>query len=245
MNKHTWTESFPSAKIKDTKKKFYNRYAFCLEYSCPGGRIIHDVKSTLDVDVLASIGQRIERDTYTAIWKAHQWYRAQLVTEQDINFTQISHFAKLKFADNPGIHIRIEEPYVRIYCDDEGELYRLANEQFIGFRHTLLSVFRPSNPARLAQLAAGTIIMKQNLGYRYKFIIRDGRYGKENKAALVEYLDQLGDLVKISPTVRHSFSVGDYMFRCWFYSNEMELSTMINLITPGAISKIHSIVYDN
>jgi hypothetical protein len=124
-------------------------------------------------------------------------------------------------------------------------LYRLANEQFVGFRHTLLSVFRPSNPTRLEQLADGNIIMKQDLGYRYKFLIRDGRYGKENKQALVNYLDQLGDLVKVSPTVRRSLAIGDHMYRCWFYSNEIELGTMIDLITPGAISKIHTIVYDN
>jgi hypothetical protein len=245
MNKLTWTDSFPGAKIKDTKKKFYDRYAFCLEYKCPGARIIANAKSTSNIDILSSVKQRVDRDAVHRRWKYNQWPRDNMVTDQDINYTQISEFVNFKFATNGRTYMRIEEPSVRIYCNDEEELYQLATAQFIGFRHTLLSVFRPSNSIRLEQIADGSIIMKQDIGYLYKFILCDGRYGKENKKALIGYLDQLGNLVKVSATVRRGFLVGDYLHRIWFYSNEFDIKTMIDLITPGAVSKIHTIVYDN
>lgn len=245
MNKLTWTDSFPDANIKDTKKKFYNCYAFCLEYRCPGGKIVANAKSMSTKDILSSIAQRVDQDAARHHWNPNQWPRNKLVDNKDINYTQISEFVNLKFANTGQTYMRIEEPSIRIYCNDEEELYRLATAQFIGFCHSLISVFRPSNPTRLKQIADGNVIMKQDLGYRYKFIMRDGRYGKENKKALIGYLDQLGDLVKVSATVRRSFLVGDYMYRIWFYSNEFDIKTMIDLITPGAVSKIHTIVYDN
>ena len=76
--------------------------------------------------------------------------------------------------------------------------------------------------------------------------MRDGYYGEENKLALGNYLAQLGDLVKISPTVRRSLMIhGKYMWRGWFYSNEYDIKTMIDIMVPGAISAIHTVVHNN
>ena len=246
MNTPAWTSNFPAAKIQDTKKKFYDRYVFCLEYSCPGGKIINEAKSASDMDVLEAINKRINRDAVTRQWRSsNNWYRTRLLTHDDVDQDQIFELVNLRFADNPRIRVRIEEPHVRIYCDSEEELYQLANEQFGRFRERLCSIYRPSSAGRLEQITDGCIVMKTDIGYRYKFIMRDGRYGMENKQALLKYLDQLGDLVKLSTMARRNLHGGDFMYRVWFYSNEFDIKTMVDLIVPGGVSKIHTIVCDN
>jgi hypothetical protein len=240
MNNPNWAKAFPLAKVKPTRKQFYDRYSFCLEYRCVGGRIIKAAKSSSEDDLLEAIDARIIRDS---MYKTYRWNRSNILKETDVNFIQLLEFVKLKFDPNNRIHIRIEEPSIRFYSDNEDDLYHIATGRFRGFAHELLSVYRPGDNLQLTQIETGHIIMKQDVGYRYKFILRDGTYGHGNALALKKYLDQLGDLVKISKTVDRSFnSRSNFMYRIWFYSNDYDIKTMIDLIEPGAVLKIHTIV---
>jgi hypothetical protein len=238
MINYPWRDVNPCVDFVDTRKKFFNKFCYAAVYKCPGGRIIRLAKSVDDIGPMAQ--RRYDSDQLMA--KHSIWNRDHYLNPGDIDQQQILAFFDIKHNKSSNICVRIEEPFVRVYGETEQELYELANNELAQWRSKLLELHRPADAVSKAALDCGSIVMKNHNGYRYKFILRDGCYMEENKLALANYLDQLGDLVKVSKTVRLSLNRDSkYMWRAWFYSNDYHIKTMIDIIAPGAVSNIHEV----
>lgn len=207
-------------------------------YKCLGGNIIRLATNLVDIDVYTD--RRISSDH---IMKKHSiWTRSGYIGPNDINKQQITAFFNIKYNKPTGTYLRVEEPFVRIYGQTEQLLYNIASNELAAWKLNLCELHKPINTRAELLLDRGNIVMKTNIGYRYKFLLRDGYYGEENKLALCNYLTQLGDIVKVSPTVKHNLmSNSKHLWRGWFYSNEYDIKTMIDLIAPGAVSNIHEV----
>lgn len=238
MTNYPWREVNPCVDFVDTRKKFFNKFCYAAVYKCLGGRTIKLAKGADDIQSL--IERRYQHDQMMS--KHSIWNRDHYLNPGSIDQQQILAFFDIKQAKSPHNCVRVEEPHVRVYGDTEQILYDIANNELARWKAQLLEVHRPADAATEAALDGGSIVMKHHNGYRYKFVLRDGCYGEENKLALANYLDQLGDLVKVSKTVRLSLGIGSkYLWRAWFYSNDYHIKTMIDIIAPGAVSNIHEV----
>lgn len=228
-----WKTLNPITEIKDTKKKFFNRYYYNIKYWCPGGRLI---LSNLNISIEEAIQWRRYEDrsyNYGGSWRSkgqsHLMDKDYLSDMRDL---------KQKF---PNIKFRIEEPHITIYSDNEQTLYDLAERNLSQWNKYLVSVHRPIDDNVKTLLDNNAIIFKTNINYKYKFICRDGHC--ENKEHIYNYLDELGDQVRVSDTVWMMLEKpSKYIWGVWFYGNEKELSYLLNIIEPNFVSNIHEVV---
>ena len=106
------------------------------------------------------------------------------------------------------------------------------------------SVSGPEDAAAESVLNSGAIIRKKDIGYRYKIIIRDGRYSSEDKHTLMTYLNNLGpDTVKVSSTGFEMLkkSTG-FVWNLYLYTNDPSIAMFLNLIRPGIVLNCHELV---
>ena len=75
-------------------------------------------------------------------------------------------------------------------------------------------------------------------------MLRDGNYNREAKLQILDLLEAQGEEVKIPASLRHGLT-RDYtgMWGTFFYANEASVTTMLNLIHPGIVGKIHEVVH--
>jgi hypothetical protein len=146
--------------------------------------------------------------------------------------------------NSAGIKLRVEEPRIQVYAATEAELINLTNTHFGQFKHYIESFSGPGDADAEAILNSGAIIRKVDIGYRYKVILRDGRYDQEVKQQLLQYLNNLGtDNVRVSKTGLDMLAKPtSYVWNLYLYVNDLSITTFINLISPGIVSNSHELV---
>lgn len=242
MASFDWTKINPAIGIKDTRKKFFSRYYYSARYSCPGGRIISncDEPGMSQDDIIRLL--EVRKENYKVYNYSGSW-RATRERIDGIDQEQLIEFFRVRAENVPNIRFRIEEPYIKLYAETEDALYRIASRDLFKWRSELLEIQKPASVQALALLDTNAIITRKPNGYTYKVVLRDGRYSASTKANLLQYLTDLGELVQMSKTVvRHLKSKGDYIWGVWLYTNDQDIVTMLNLIAPGAVSNIHTLV---
>ena len=107
-------------------------------------------------------------------------------------------------------------------------------------------VLGPVNDEHAEILNSGAIIRKKNNGYRYKVIIRDGRYSSDVKENLLSYLDSLiPEHAQLSKSSREMLTKSTpFVWNLYFYTDDSSVVTFINLIHPGMVSNCHELVVD-
>jgi hypothetical protein len=144
-----------------------------------------------------------------------------------------------------GIKLRVEEPMIQIYADSDSALQTFVNTHFsANQKQYVRSISGPIDSAAEAVLNSGAIIRKENNGYQYKIILKDGRYTSEIKQNLLVYLENQGpEQVQISSSARLMLSKSTgYVWNLYFYSNDVNTITFLNLISPGIVSNYHELV---
>jgi putative protein kinase ArgK-like GTPase of G3E family len=142
------------------------------------------------------------------------------------------------------IKMRIEEPMIQIYANNEKHLKDIV-KKFKKFpKQYLDSISGPKNAQLESVLNSGAIIRKTDNGFKYKVIVRDGRYDTMTKQALLNYLLNLGaDNAQISKnsidTLKRNSS---FIWGLYFYVNDLSTLTFVNLIHPNLILNHHEIV---
>jgi hypothetical protein len=238
----SWTKLNPTVKIINTKKKFFNSYLYKIVIWCPGGRLILDRKSQ-DAAVLLE-----NRISYLEVnQKAYNfggsWFgnmarsrSAELRTGARVN--QLQHLIDFKQTYNDQIKIRIEEPIVTVYSNDESFLYILANNN----TDRLKEVHRPADDKAIEILNRGEIITKAEPVFPYKVQLKEFVFSEVNlKHNILDYLYNLevNDEVCLTKSlVRYLREQHPYFNGAYFYAKDEKTLTFINLICPGLISGI-------
>jgi len=233
-----WTQCNPKIARDTTTKKYFGRYLYKIVLYCPGGRIVDGKRSVADeLEHRRMVNQHI-----TQSW----WHERQNRDLAQADVDLLTQIRILRLLKTPGTMMRIEEPRVQIYAETEDILINLVTDHLQPFVTKIESVAGPADAVAEQILNSGAIIRKKDNGYRYKVIIRDGKYSADLKANVYSYLQNIGsDLVKIPASgVTMLNRTTSYVWNLYFYTNDPSVVTFLNLMHPGLVSNIHELVIE-
>jgi len=234
-----WTKLAPNIEFEPTRKQYYGKYLCKLVLQVEGGRL----SSTPDIlDIATALEDRVNlmrNYNFGGSWRVMQVELLKTARVEDLERLRT---IKNKYRDK--CKIRIEEPLVQIYTEDEDNLKEIVSHFTTGMTASIKSVSFPESDACKNLLKEDKIITtSNNLAYSYKVMLRDGSYSPDSKKQLLNYFDNLGDLVKVTKGVRRNLeSPHSYIWGGYFYTNDVSNLTFISLICPNLIGKIHEIV---
>lgn len=233
-----WIQCNPKITVDHTVKKFYGKFLYKLVVYCPAGRLI-DAKGPMD----AALEHRrvMAKNVNYGGWWGNRNHRD--LENADVEF--LTMLREVRHDRGLGIKLRIEEPMIQVYADSDAALQTFVNTHFAANQKQYVrSISGPADQAAESVLNAGAIIRKENNGYRYKIILKDGRYTAEIKQNLLAYLENQGpEQVQISSSARVMLSKSTgYVWNLYFYSNDVNMITFLNLISPGIVSNYHELV---
>jgi hypothetical protein len=237
MDTSFWIQCNPKITVDHTTKKFYGKFLYKLVVYCPAGRLI-DAKGSMP-DALEH-RRTVAKNINHGGW----WGRRNTDLENaDVEF--LTMLKDVRHDQGMGIKLRVEEPMIQIYADSESALQTFVNTHFLGNQKNYVrSISGPMDSEAEAVLNSGAIIRKENNGYRYKIILKDGRYTAGIKQSLLAYLENQGpEQVQLSSSARVMLSKSTgYVWNLYFYSNDVGVITFLNLISPGIVSNYHELV---
>jgi hypothetical protein len=238
MDTSFWIQCNPKITVDHTTKKFYGKFLYKLVVYCPAGRLI---------DAKGSMPDALEhRRTVAKNINHGGWWGRR--TNPDLENADVEFLTMLKEVRHDrgmGIKLRVEEPMIQIYADSESALQTFVNTHFSATQKQYVrSISGPIDSAAETVLNSGAIIRKENNGYQYKIILKDGRYTSEIKQNLLVYLENQGpEQVQLSSSARLMLSKSTgYVWNLYFYCNDVSVITFLNLISPGIVSNYHELV---
>jgi hypothetical protein len=249
MDSLFWTNLNPKIVCEDTRKQFYGQFCYKLVIEAHGSRSITETRpDDCIANHLADRRSKQKHINYGGSWATQStWAQRQADELKKSDPVFLEELRSIKNGYGNRIRMRIEEPWLQIYTRDEQTLKdiaaRLNHDQTIASR--LLSVSTPASPEQQTLLEAGHIIAAPNSKqeYKYKIVLRDGSYSMETKQSIVNYLKTMGNEVKVSAANMNMLSGPlKYIWGCFVYTNDPSITTMIGLIAPGMVGKIHEIV---
>jgi hypothetical protein len=233
-----WIQCNPKTTVEHTTKKYFGQYLYKLVVYCPAGRLI-DSKGTMT----AALEHRcmISKNINHGGW----WGRGlnKDLANADVEF--LTMLREIRLDQGMGLKLRVEEPMIQIYAKSDADLQNLVNTHFLtNQRQYVRAVAGPKDAEAETVLNSGAIIRRENNGYRYKIILKDGRYSPAIKHSLLQYLENQGsDQVQLSKTAREMLSKStSFVWNLYFYSNDINVTTFLNLISPGIVSNYHELV---
>lgn len=232
-----WIQLNPNVEFEHTKKQYFKKYLYKLEVYAPGGRQI-DHKLSSVADALEHRRARSKFINYGGSWRDR--YDQHFLDSADPEFLEL--IRQLK-KSNKNIKVRVEEPSISIYTETLDELKSII-ANFKNEHHKYIE--KLTYPANLQQeelLKDGAILVSKPQKYAYKVLLRDGRYSAETKMQILNYLEGLEDLVKLSKG-SHSMLNRPFtsMWGVFFYTNDPKVTTFLNLLSPGLILNIHELI---
>lgn len=229
-----WTRISPNIKIRSTSKQFFSRYTWKIVIYAPGAR------SILSDDISTSIENRIR---YSQFYHSSSWRSClKPLIFTDINLLETLKQIKSRMSEK--IKVTIEEPYIRFYAEDELVLKEIASHLFKFSPDFIKEVFGPLNEQTKALLQDGVILTKKPNKFEYKILLKNGKYSLQEKQQIYNYLENLKDQVELNEKGKRLLS--EQFASLWgtfFYTNDTSVAVFLNLISPGCISNIHRLVY--
>jgi hypothetical protein len=237
MDISKWIQFNPKLTVEHTTKKYFGKYLYKIVVYCPAGRLV-DSKDPMDqaLEHRRSITKHINQSG----WWGARHHRD--LDNADVEFLDV--LRNIRQDRTLGIKLRVEEPRVQIYANTESELLHLAETQLKSYGNKIESIAGPANDDCANILNTGAIIRKKDLGFKYKVILRDGRYSPEIKSALLSYLGNLeAGLIKVpmSGVEMLQKSTG-FIWNLYLYTNDPSITTFLELISPGIVLNCHELV---
>ena len=225
----------PDIEFKQTKKQFFGRYLWRLEVHAECSDLINPSYTDMMSEV-ARRRLRAQSRNYGGSWRYTNVDRYDKV-----DYVLLQTIRNMRETYKDSIKVRCEDPWVQFYAETENELKMIA--QCLGKEECVLAITGPA-PGTEALLTGDKIIASKKITHRYKVMLRDGNYNRDAKAQILALLEALGTEVKIPASLRHGLS-REYtgMWGTFFYTNEESVTTMLNLVHPGIVGKIHEVVH--
>lgn len=230
-----WKTLSPKIKIKDTTKQFYKQYLYKLEVNAPGGKSIRCDDIGEDVST-----RRANARNYV---RAGSWYNRTLLNQLDLADIKFLYFLKDLLSARPDVKVRIEEPKLSIYSNDEKSLQDLVNCFDAAYYNNLKKIYGPANNTSAELLKDNVVLVKSEPAYKYKVTFREKRISIESREQILNYLSSVDALVKIPEHTNLHMTRGmDWIWGCYFYTNDPGIPEMIRLINPDIIREVYMYV---
>lgn len=223
-----WKQLVPKITIGAATHLYYGKYPYKLELEVTGAQMVRD-----DTPFAAQIDHQTRFRNYGGSWR----FQRQPNPDDLVILEAIRSWRK-EVPD--GMKIRIEASGVQIYSESEQALKDFVEDIFDTNFKWIVSITAPKSKTELATLQSGIAIHpKRKLKFKYKFIIRDGRYSPETRSSVLNMLEAQGDQVRITPSTQKMLSgKNNYIWNCYFYANDESINLMVNLIAPAFIRSI-------
>jgi hypothetical protein len=167
------------------------------------------------------------------------WYgsKLQLPTDHDIEVLFRLNHVRPDFESR--VLVRIEEPTVHVYSEDEMVLHEFAQAVSLRDNSHIKKIYRPSSADNLELLKQGFTISQRTTEYPFKVFVREGRYNALCKQQIMNYLNSIPELVKLPKHFTDSMNKQyDSVWNCYFYTKDKSICTMLSLINPNFIRTI-------
>jgi hypothetical protein len=152
--------------------------------------------------------------------------------------SQLEYFKKIILEHEGQIKIRVEEPMLTIYSDNESLLLNIADPE----KSAVTEFHRPSGTAAMDALNRGEYIVKTATEYTHKVVFKESAFSADTKANIYRYLSSLGDVIKMTKSCERNLRENRFWFTSsYFYTKDESILTFLNLMAPGAISGIYKL----
>jgi len=235
MDTLPWKKLHPTVEIKDTTKKFFNKFLYKIVVFVPGVRLITDTKNS---DMTAMVAKRKSYEqrfkNYGGSWK---YAGIRKIYLDLMNVAQLEYWRTHYQDENSAFKFRLEEPLLTVYADSEESLFTLVNND--PSTNSLRQLHRPKTASVIESLNKGEIVVKKDIGYDYRIYLREGRLDSTIAQTIYNILTSQGDSVKMTKSCVKNLSTRVHWFtRTYFYTNDLSIVTMITLVDPNIISGI-------
>lgn len=229
-----WKNLSSEIQIEFTSKKFFKQYLHKLEIYAPGCKSIRDDDIGLSID---------QRKMFARSYQVGSWFDQRLL--RHLQAADIGFLYALKdiIHEYPEVKIRTEEPKLTFYCDSDTMMQSVAKSISPDYRHYITSVTGPENSIAETLLAGNKILVKRKPEYQYRVWFREKQFSFESRQQVYRYLNNLGDLIKITDTtISHLNKPGDWIWGSYFYTNDPGIVEFIRLINPDMIREVSELV---
>jgi hypothetical protein len=129
-----------------------------------------------------------------------------------------------------------------VYAADEATIRQVVTHIGEYARH-ILEIHGPeSDQAKKLLEANKTIVIKQPK-YQWKVSFTEKRCDHALRKNILNYLQQLDDLVKIPKSTKEQFTrPNDWIWGCYIYTNDLGVTDMLRLIYPDLIREVSELV---
>jgi hypothetical protein len=229
-----WNKLNPTVNLIEVKKLFYGKYLFKIKCYCPGSRTVYakDFNSMLE-----QIEIRKKERNYN--WGG-SWYSLQdsSTLEKHCKPDQLEFFRLLNLdKKNKNIQLRIEEPDISLYSNNESILYDIVAKNY---PDRLLEIHKPKSKSAEEILLKGEIIVSSDFKYNYKIFLKSQIFDNlETKKLLLSKFDLLDELLLVPDGVKRSLIDNKMYFSGgYFYCKNLETASYMKLVFPTLISSI-------
>ena len=230
-----WTKLNPKISSVSVNKRFFNQYCYKLELSIPGSSFLRN----MEIPLLEQAEQRKnirKHVNYAGSWRLNY---LNVPSEGDLELLECVKQHKPKF--DSLLKFRIEEPNIQVYAESEQDLYDFATAiSTAGVTNTHLSkIHRPLSDQHLIALQQGYTVKNRATDYAFKVNVREGRYSKDRKQHILNYLISLEDQVHLPLHFIDSMEKKyDSVWNCYFYIKDRGILTMLAIIDPTFVRMV-------
>jgi len=232
MDSLFWKNLVPDIQVLPATKLFYKQYVYKLEMLAYAGKSVSTSMTVEESLAYRKISMR--QINYGGSWAIR--------SKQNIKNADVEWLKYLKgFKQSPTFNckIRIEEPSIQIYSDNERDLYNFVAELPNDYKKYVTGIARPETDQVKSLMLAGKKVVKKPPTYEFKICFRDGNYEPSTRQSVLNYLDGLGNLVRIPKHFKEEFNKPyNNIWDCYIYSNDINIATFIQLINPNLIRSI-------
>jgi hypothetical protein len=232
MDSLSWKNLAPNIEVLPTQKIFYKQYLYKLELVAHGGQSINSKYS-----VAKSL--EVRERSYRAINYGGSWAVRMSYSLAKANVEWLEYLKAFKATVNFDCKIRIEEPRIQIYAANEQDLLTFVNQlpgQYIDYA---ASITRPTNDRERELLQTGKKLLKSTPEYNFRINFRDGKYDLDTKRHILNYLDSLGDTVRVPDHARKELTKKyTNTWDIYIYTKDSSITTFLQLIEPRIIRTI-------
>lgn len=233
-----WKNLSPNIQVQSSVKQFYKQYFYKLDIFAPGCKSIRSDNIAHDVN---------KRQAWVRDYRRQgSWYNERLYNH--LKHADIGLLTSLKclYYEYPDIKIRCEEPRISVYALDEAMIQSVAKSIDPGYQNNIESITGPANEELKKVLKSNTILVKKPPKYRYRVWFKEKQFGEQPRQQVYNYLKGLGDLVRMTDHTKESLSKPhDWIWGCYFYTNDMAVATFITLIHPDFVREVSELVCVN
>jgi hypothetical protein len=243
MDSSFW-DNVGTVKQQTTKKMFFGRYLWRLEYDAVGASMVND-KSIEDIHKYVKFIQDNVKDQTNTLggysYRYDPWGYANRGKLRLANADPyvLSQFRIVRDLWDDRIKTRGEHDCYQWYTETEDDAKDIVSQ--LKYNSGLRTVTGPVAGTEAA-LRAGTIYMGKGITHRYKVFLRDGSYDRNTKRSIWAQLHAYGDEVRVPESTFRLLNSGfSAIWGAYFYTNDLGIATMLALIEPKIVGKIHPI----